>query len=59
MKSYEVLKLLKISRPTLTSYVKSGKIAVTKLPNGYYDYHIDSVYKFLNTPLPNGTMFLL
>ena len=54
MKSHEVLKLLKISRPTLTSYVKSGKIAVTKLPNGYYDYHIDSVYKFLNLPLPNS-----
>lgn len=48
MKSSEVLKLLKITRQTLTSYVKSGKIIVTKLGNGYYDYNDDSVYKFLN-----------
>ncbi len=47
MKSSEVLKLLNITRQTLTAYVKSGKISVTKLGNGYYDYNDDSVYKFL------------
>lgn len=47
MKSKEVLKLLKVSRVTLSSYVKSGLIQVTQLPNGYYDYHDDSVYAFL------------
>jgi len=48
MKASEVLKLLKVTRQTLVNYVKSGKITVTKLGNGYYDYHEDSVYKFLN-----------
>lgn len=45
MKAKEVLKLLKITRPTLTSYVKNGKVLVNKLPNGFYDYDDDSVYK--------------
>lgn len=47
MKSKDVLKLLNITRPTLTSYVKTGKILVNLLPNGYYDYDDDSVYKFI------------
>ncbi len=47
MKSAEVLKIMKISRPTLTNYVKSGKIKVIKKKNGYYDYDEDSVYSFI------------
>jgi predicted site-specific integrase-resolvase len=47
MKSAEVLKLLKITRPTLTSYVKLGKIKATLLGNGYYDYDEESIYNFL------------
>ena len=47
MKSKEVLKLLNVSRVTLSLYVKSGLIKATKLPNGYYNYHSDSVYKLL------------
>ena len=39
MKSKEVLKLLKISRLTLSKYVKDGKIKTKKLPNGFYDYN--------------------
>ncbi|BCS81808.1 hypothetical protein CaldiYA01_17680 [Caldicellulosiruptor diazotrophicus] len=39
MKAKEVLELLKISRPTLTKYVKEGKIRVTVMPNGFYDYN--------------------
>ena len=53
MKSAEVLKLLKITRPTLTNYVKLGKIKVTKLGNGYYDYNDESIYSFLGQPIPN------
>lgn len=53
MKCAEVLKLLKITRPTLSSYVKLGKIKVTKLGNGYYDYDDDSIYTFLGQPIPN------
>ena len=45
MKSNEVLKILKISRVTLWKYVKSGKIRVTKEPNGYYKYNDEDVYK--------------
>lgn len=47
MKSKDVLKLLNVTRPTLTAYVKTGKILVNLLPNGYYDYDDDSVYKFI------------
>ena len=47
MKSKEVLRLLKVSRITLSSYVRKGIIKATLLPNGFYDYHDDSVYSFL------------
>ena len=52
MKSKEVLKLLKVTRATLTSYIKSGKITGTKLENGYYDYNEESIYNFLNKQYP-------
>ena len=45
MKANEVLKLLRVTRPTLTKYVKNGRIKTRKLPNGYYDYDEDSVFK--------------
>jgi putative resolvase len=51
MKANEVLKILKICRQTLSNYVKSGKIKVSKLRNGYYDYDDESVYSFLNITL--------
>ncbi len=48
MKSKEVLKILRITRPTLTNYVKNGKIKVKKLPNGFYDYDDDDVFRLAN-----------
>lgn len=48
MKAYKVLKLLNITRPTLCSYVKKGRVKVKRLPSGLYDYDEESVYKFLN-----------
>lgn len=48
MKSNKVLKLLRVTRPTLCRYVKNGLIGVNKLPSGLYDYDDESVYKFLN-----------
>lgn len=45
MKSKEVLKILKVTRPTLTKYVKTGIIRTTRLPNGFYDYDEDDVFK--------------
>ena len=47
MKAKEVLKLLGITRVTLSSYVRTGVIEATLLPNGYYNYHDHSVYAFL------------
>ena len=48
MKSNKVLKLLNITRPTLSSYVKKGWLKATMQPNGYYNYDEESVYKILN-----------
>jgi len=45
MKSKDVLKILKVTRPTLCAYVKSGKLKVTPLVNGTYEYDDDSVYE--------------
>lgn len=47
MKAKEVLNLLKISRSTLSKYVKQGKIQVKVLPSGNYDYDEESVYRLL------------
>ena len=53
MKASEVLKILNINRPTISSYVKLEKITVTIKGNGMYDYNEDSVYNFLNKDNPN------
>jgi predicted site-specific integrase-resolvase len=45
MKAKEVLKILRITRPTLTSYVKRGLITVKLQPNKQYDYSEDDVLK--------------
>ena len=45
MKCKEVLRLLKISRPTLCHYAKIGKIKVKQNVNGTYDYNDSDVYK--------------
>ena len=55
MRSKEVLNLLKITRPTLTNYVKSGIIKVVRKPNGQYEYDEDSVYAFLNKDVKRKT----
>ena len=48
MKANEVMKTLRISRSTLLNYRKAGKIGVTQLHNGHYDYHDDDVYQLMN-----------
>lgn len=45
MKSNEVLSMLGISRVTLCRYVKLGKIRTVELPNGYYSYNKEDVYR--------------
>lgn len=51
MKAKEVLKLLKVTRPTLCKYVKEGKLLVKTLPNGFYDYDKKSVYALFDKTL--------
>lgn len=48
MKASEVMKTLRISRPSLHNYKASGKIRVTKQHNGQYDYNDEDVYNLMN-----------
>ena len=52
MKAKEVMKILRISNPTLSRYLKNGWIKGTRLPNNRYDYDEESVYEFLNAGIP-------
>lgn len=47
MKAKKVLKLLQITRPTLSKYINNGKLKGKRLPNGYYDYDPESVYHLM------------
>lgn len=55
MKAKEVMQILRISNPTLSSYVKKGWIRVTTMPNGRYNYDEESVYEMLNAGIPRKT----
>lgn len=55
MTAQEVLRILQITRPTLSRYVKEKKITVTVKGNGRYDYDADSVYKMLNKDIERKT----
>lgn len=48
MKAKKVLKILRVTRPTLTSYVKRGKLRGIRLPNGTYEYNDSDVYSLAN-----------
>ena len=56
MKAKEVLKILNVTRPTLTKYVKTNKIKVKRLINGMYDYDEDSVFKCANITQERSTV---
>ena len=55
MTAKEVLRILQITRVTLTQYVKENKLKVTVKGNGRYDYDADSVYKMLNKDIERKT----
>lgn len=55
MKAKEVMELLRISRPTLSKYVKDGDIEVNQLPNGRYDYDEKSVFNLFNNGIERKT----
>ena len=48
MRAKEVMKILQITRPTLSKYVKQGLIKVDAIINGQYRYNEDSVYALIN-----------
>lgn len=52
MKAKEVLKILNITRPTLSKYVKTGKILVDAKINGQYIYNDESVNALLTNTEP-------
>ena len=56
MKSKEVLKLLKVTRPTLCRYVKSGIIRVETQVNGDYNYNANDVYKLVYKEKPRKSI---
>lgn len=47
LRSKDVLNILNVHRVTLNRYVREGKIRVTKLKNGRYEYNDDDVYSFI------------
>lgn len=47
MKAKDVLRLLNITRPTLTKYVKEGKVKVDATINGQYVYNDRSVFELM------------
>ena len=55
MRAKEVLRLLKISRPTLYRYRKEGIITAQKLPSGFYNYHEEDVYRLVNKEIQRKT----
>lgn len=56
MKASEVLSILRVTRPTLTRYVKEGVIIVHINPKGRYNYDEKSVYSFLNKSIERKTV---
>ena len=57
MKSKKVLNILKITRPTLCSYVKRGIIKVKEQVNRHYDYDEESVYKLVGIENRNVVIY--
>lgn len=55
MLAKDVLRILGITRPTLTKYVRTGIIRVTTLPNKRYNYSDEDVYNFLNKGVKRKT----
>jgi len=55
MKTQEVMRILRISRPTVYNYRKQGKLIGKEMPNGHWDYTEDSVYAILNENVKRKT----
>lgn len=55
MKAKEVLQLLRVSRQTLSKYVRDGRIRAEKMPNGHYEYSTEDVYSLFNKDVKRKT----
>ena len=51
MKSSEVMKILRISNPSLLKYRRQGILNAVELPNGYFEFDEETVYSLLNKGL--------
>lgn len=47
MKAKDAMKMLDVTRITLYNYINKGHIKATKLPNGYYEFDDESIFKFM------------
>ena len=56
MKPREVMKVLRISRPTMMKLLEQGKLEASTLVNGHRDYSADSVYALLNKGVKRKTV---
>lgn len=52
MKTAEVMRVLRISRPTVYNYRVDGKLTGKIMPNGQWNYDEEPVYKLLNDDVP-------
>lgn len=55
MKVKDVMRVLQITRGTVSRYVAKGIIGYEVLPNGRYEYNEKDVYAFLNRGVPRRT----
>jgi predicted site-specific integrase-resolvase len=56
MRAGEALKILRVTRQTLCSYVRNGLIKADRLPSGQYEYLDESVFGFLNKEVKRKTV---
>lgn len=56
MLAKEALRILHVTRPTLSKYVKEGTIRAELLPNKRYNYCNEDVYRFLNRDYSRQTV---
>ena len=52
MKTAEVMRVLRVSRPTVHNYRVQGKLTGKVMTNGQWSYDEEAVYKLLNDDVP-------
>ena len=52
MKTAEVMRVLRVSRPTVYNYRVQGKLTGKVMTNGSWNYNEEAIYKLLNDDVP-------